>query len=142
MSEKYPSKFSPGKLVPIDKLLAEIICDRQAKSKGIDLPLQFWKTSDFWEKEFLHQLRGAKLLLQLFSKEAISTALKSKKGKKVTSLSAPFLTDIIKEEQRKIDLREKINQEVESDREEVQVPSEIKISRPEFKKKNKLENLD
>lgn len=142
MSEKYPSKFSPGKSVSIDKLMAEIICERQARYKGIDLPIQFWKTSDFWEKEFLHQLRGAKLLLQLFSKEAISAALKSKKGKKVTSLSAPFLTDIIKEEQRKLDLKEKINQEVQLDKEDIEVPQEIKINRPEFKKKNRLENLD
>lgn len=141
-TEKYPSKFSPGKLITADKLLAEVICERQARAKGIELPLLFWKTDgykDYWEKELLRQIRSAKALLQLYSPQAISKALKSKKGKTITSLLAPWLLDLVKEEEKKIELskinQQEYNKEVE-EKEEDQLP--INLKRPELKNNKSL----
>jgi len=140
MENKYPSKFSPGKLISADKFLAEIICDRHARSKGITLPSKFWNTLPIWEKEFLKQLRSAKNLLNIYSIEAIFSALKTKKGKNIYSFNATWLDDLIKMEQHKINLLKINKPEPEPIKEDI---IDAPLNRPEFKKnKNIKDKLD
>lgn len=92
-----------GGWISVGQFLAEFICLRQAAAKGIDLPNHFWRLS-VWEKVYLRQLRAANSLLRAYEPAAISRALRSKEGRRVFSLSAPWLDDLVAHEQRKLEV--------------------------------------
>ncbi len=97
----YHSRFAGGYLAG-GQWLAEGMCDRQARKNKTQLPERFWK-SPRWEREFLMQVRHANSLLKTYSVAAIVRALRTPEGKKVYSLSAPWLDPIIRDEQAKLD---------------------------------------
>lgn len=104
----YESLFAPNTYVTAAQFLGEYVVNRKAKSQGIDLPLRFWSRdtpgySAHWEKELRRQIREANALAKLYSPAAISKALRSKEGRKVLSLGAPWLDDLCKVEQAKLD---------------------------------------
>ncbi len=75
--------------------LAELACLRQGKKKGISTPPRFWNLPQ-WKKEYGRQVGLANGLLKLFSLESILSALNSKDGNWIFSLSFKGLIDIIK----------------------------------------------
>ena len=98
-SSKYESRHGGGWITSA-QFLAEVMCERYAKKNGEELVYKFWNV-DFWKKEFFKQLAFAKKLLLVYEPHIISRALRSKEGKSVFSLGAPWLKKIIELEQRK-----------------------------------------
>ncbi len=139
----YPSKYCPGKNVSIANRLAEIMVERQARSKGIELPTYFWRTLKDWERSYRLQLRHARALLKLYEPKAIGNALRSKEGRKVYSLGAKWLDAIIVEEQRKLTVSKEARARVEE--KPCPVPATPSGQRPAFQSgvsvKDKLKGL-
>jgi hypothetical protein len=101
----YESLYAPGVLVRPEQWLAEYMCGRQARAKGVDLPRRFWSNPSYktvWEKELRRQVRAAATLLKLYRPQAVSAALRTKEGRKVLSLSAPWLDDLVKAEEQRL----------------------------------------
>ena len=99
---KYPSKYSNGKDVSAAQYISELVCERIAKKDNKDLHYRFWLNKE-WEKEFKGQIFAANKLLKLFTDKAIINALLTDKGRKIYSLRAQHLIDIIKTQQQIID---------------------------------------
>lgn len=100
MSNKYPSKYSNGKMVSAAQYITEIICEKKAKLDGQDLHFRFW-TSKKWATYYRNQIGSANKLLLKYSETAIVKALNTKEASKIYSLRAPHLIPII-EQQSKI----------------------------------------
>ena len=96
---KFPSLYSPKKFVTATQYIIELVCQKKATKEKKDLPLQFWKLPE-WEKFFVSQLRKCRLLLKKYDEMAIINALRNKRAYNITNLFAPWLIDIIEEEQR------------------------------------------
>jgi hypothetical protein len=108
------------------QLLAEIMCVREAKKKGISLPHKFWNTPE-WKKKYKIQILAANSLLKVYSPMAILNALKRKECNWQYSLRANGISDTCDEEQRKLDKQDKLIEKSES----------IKIDNPaEFRQVN------
>lgn len=99
-SSKYESRYGGGWITPA-QFLAEVMCERTAKSEGNELPPKFWNLSK-WKKEFLKQLALANKLVSKYDPSLISKALRSPKGKKIFSLGANWLKTVLEEESKKI----------------------------------------
>ena len=98
----YLSKYSNGKYVSPAQYITETICEHKAKKDGKDLHYRFW-TSKEWEKFFRNQIGSANKLLKEYSDKAIVAALKTDTGKRIFSLRAPHLKEIIEQQQRIIE---------------------------------------
>lgn len=98
---RYPSKYSPHTFIAARQYIIELICERKAQKEDIILPLRFWK-DDEWKKFYKSQLRRCDTLLKKYSDIAIIKALNTYRGKKIYSLFAAWLEDIIAEEQKKL----------------------------------------
>jgi hypothetical protein len=110
---RYESQFGAGQ-VKVEHWLAEFLCARQARSKNVELPPKFWSHPQYktiWERCYKQQLRAALALLRLYSPRAISAALRSKEGKKVLSLAAPWFDPLVQAEQHKLDVAERLRQD-------------------------------
>lgn len=101
-SSRYQSLYGGGFVTPA-QILAEIMCERMARSKGQSLPAKFWSTSDEWGKTFIWQLTQANKLLKDFHETVISRVLRSNEGKFFLSLTAKGLRPLLKKEQKKYD---------------------------------------
>ena len=99
---KFPSKYSNGKDVTAAQYLAELICERLAKKNKRDLHYRFWLNTE-WEKEYKGQIAAANKLLSRFDIKHIIAALSTYQGKKIYSLRAPHLVDMIITQSRKVD---------------------------------------
>lgn len=97
---KFPSKYSNGKDVTSAQYLAELICERLAKKNKKDLHYRFWLSPE-WEKEYKGQIAAANKLLKRFNIKHIIAALNTFHGKKIYSLRAPHLIDMISIEAQK-----------------------------------------
>ena len=100
---KYPSRYSDGKKVTAAQYITELIYEKRAVKDKKELPNNFWKLPQ-WAKIYKSQIFAAYGLLKIYDEVAIIKALKSKKSFNIYSLRAPHLDDIIKEEQRQLEL--------------------------------------
>ena len=100
--QKFPSRYSSGSFVTAEQYIAELMCERQARRKKLDLPQKFWQI-DHWKKPYKIQLIAAQGLLKIYDAKAILNALKAKDGSNIYSLHAPHIDDIIKREQASLD---------------------------------------
>lgn len=94
---KYPSKYSNGKSVSAAQYITELICERKAAKDKQDLHYRFW-VSPKWQAFYKNQIASAHKLLKTFPDKAIVRALSTDEGKKIYSLRAPHLPDIISKE--------------------------------------------
>lgn len=136
--KRYPSKYSEGFLTAA-QYIVEIVCEHKAFVDRQKLKEQFWK-DPLWEKFYKLQMIAANGLLRTYREEAIISALKSKKASRTYSLRATWLDDIIKEEQHKIELSEKIQEEKAKQPEVVVKPVESKPA-PSHRKVNGNKSL-
>lgn len=90
---KYESRHGGGWITPA-QFLAEVMCERTAKENLEELPIKFWNKPR-WKKEFFKQLNLANTILKDHDAAVVSKALKSKEGKKIFSLGAPWLKKLI-----------------------------------------------
>jgi len=95
---KYPSKYSNGKLVSAAQFITEIICENKAIKDNKDLHYRFW-TNKNWASFYRSQIASAHKLLKTYDATAIIKALKNSKARKIYSLRAPHLIPIIETEQ-------------------------------------------
>lgn len=102
MTQKYPSKYSNGKFVSAAQFISEMICERLAKRLKKDLHYRFW-VSEEWEKEYKGQIAAANKLLRKYEPRAIINALLTDAGRKIYSLRAPHLSDIIDRAAKRIE---------------------------------------
>jgi len=119
--------------------LADKVIRRQAAMENIELPPKYWNLAD-WKKVYRFQMMKAFSLLKLYSFELLKHSLDSDKGKKVYSLYAPFLEDII-HKQQEIDKIKELTQTSKPEL-DVVVNEEKKIRQQFNNKKTGLEGLD
>jgi len=90
---KYESRHGGGWITPA-QFLAEVMCERTAKENLEELPIKFWNKPRL-KKEFFKQLNLANIILKDHDAAVVSKALRSKEGKKIFSLGAPWLKKLI-----------------------------------------------
>lgn len=117
------SKYTE-KLVTEQAALAEIVLERQ--NKNIKLPKHFWN-DERWARNFKTQLRFAIQLLRIYCYEAIESALESKQGKNIYSLSAKWLDPLIKQEQSKIDTINKAKEVIKESNSDSQTETSLNL---------------
>lgn len=98
---RYPSLYSQDKFVTASQYIIELVCEKKAQLEKTDLPPQFWKLPA-WQAFYKSQLRMCHKLLKEYDEKAVIKALRNKRAYKIKSLFAPWLVDIIKEEQYNI----------------------------------------
>jgi len=98
ISMKYKSHYT-DKLVTEAQYITERICENKVQMKGEELPKQFWNLPE-WRVFFVRQHTLANRLLEIYDGAAIIRALKTYAGKKIYSLQAPHLDDLLRKEQR------------------------------------------
>lgn len=107
-SEKSPLRsFFGGGWISYSQYLAEIMCARQAKTKGKDLPDKFWSMPEY-ERTYLMQIRFANQLLKLYNGEVIVKVIRSSDGRSIYSLNAKWLDGLLKAEQNKFDRQKQV----------------------------------
>ena len=136
-SARYPSRYSPGKLVTGGQYILELICEKRAQSLKIDLPTQFWKLTE-WKKYFQFQTRQCHQLLAKYHPDAIILALKDKRLYSVYSLGAKWIIPVVEEYNFKLLASNKAMKVSESP--ELADPDKPN-TRPQFIKKNVLDTL-
>ncbi len=99
----FESAYGGGWLSAAQRI-AELACERKAGSNGQTLVSYFWKQK-YWATIFRAQINMANKLLEEFDVEAIMSALRTKEGKRVYSLGAPFFKTLCQAEQRKLELQ-------------------------------------
>lgn len=97
----YESAHGATRKLTAFQKIAEIVCERQAANKGQQLPTRFWNISP-WDRAFKMQINLAQGLLKIYSAAAIMRALQTDEGKKIYSLSAPWLDPLIQKEEAKL----------------------------------------
>lgn len=100
MECKFKSTLS-GRDVAPSQYLAEIMCLRQAKKKGIRLADKFWN-EPVWRMPYKTQLIAAHKLLKVYSPQAIINAVSRKEIYWVYSLHYKGLIQFILEEEDKL----------------------------------------
>lgn len=130
---RYPSRYSQGYVTSAQYIL-ELVCEKQAKWKKKDLPMQFWHLPE-WKKIFIMQLRKVHKLLKIYSDKAIIRAINKNN---ICTLLAPWIEEKIKLEQSIIDSNPIIlTPDVADDK-----PIDIIFKPKDNILKNKLSNLD
>lgn len=71
---RYPSLFS-DKFITLSQYLAELMCDRRAKTLKKNLPNQFWKNLPEWKNYYMFQLKLARQLCNKYSEHSIYQAV-------------------------------------------------------------------
>ena len=127
------SKFGGGE-ISMAQWLAEHMCSRKAISTGAYLGDKFWN-KEIWKLEYAHQVRQANALLKVYSWEAILAALNTKQGQRAYSLAGKWLHPYIKEQQDKINRKQKLNQQATKDTE----PENYNIIDKELRPQQKME---
>lgn len=92
--KKRISKYSNGVQVSDAQYITEIICENFAKKNKKDLHYRFWLEKS-WSKFYKSQIASANKLLEKYKADDIISALLSDAGRKIFSLRAPHLGDII-----------------------------------------------
>jgi ribosomal protein S25 len=98
----FPSKYSNGKSVSAAQYIAEMVCERIAKKNKKDLHYRFW-VSEEWQKEYKGQITAAHKILKNFDAKAVINALLTDDGRKIYSLRAQHLMDMIRKQQTILD---------------------------------------
>lgn len=106
MVDEYVSKYSNNKMVSAAQYITEIICEHKALKDKKDLHFRFWLTKE-WSAYYRNQIGSAHKLLKKYSSKAIVMALKDDGAKKIYSLRAPHLVDIINKYQDIVDKENK-----------------------------------
>lgn len=135
---KYLSKYSNGKEVSAAQYITEIICERKAHKDKQDLHYRFWVNKQ-WAAFYRNQIASAHKLLKEFPDKAIIRALNSDEGKKIYSLRAPHLADMIRKEH---DVLQKENTILSMD---LQRKNNVVFDKPKNTKRNifsKLKDID
>ena len=103
---RYPSIYSPETFVTAAQYITELLFQKKAKYEKKELPLKFWKNSEY-SKQFVRWQRQANKLVKEYSGNAIIAALKDPKSGLRWSLHGEFLLNLIKEHHQKILEQEK-----------------------------------
>lgn len=91
MSQKWTSKYSPGKKVSTHQYILEIVCGNSASKEGIELPDQFWKLKD-WKWRYIKQSNKCKILREKHGDlKVLDFVIKNK----IYSLSANWIDEAI-----------------------------------------------
>lgn len=104
---RYPSIYGGADcFVTGAQYIIELIAQKYGKLKKIDLPLKFWK-EEKWASFYKRWLRQTHKILKDYDERAVIRALKSKESGLRWSLHTPFLLDLIKREQEKLNNEQK-----------------------------------
>ena len=96
----YPSRYSPSGWVSAYQYVTELICEKSAKQKHKELPVQFWELPE-WEKFFKNQIITAVQLVKKYGATAVINGLNDRRAFKTYSLRSPVLKQIITEYKKK-----------------------------------------
>lgn len=106
MADQYLSKYSNDKYVSAAQYITELVCENKAVKDKCDLHYRFWTTKK-WALYYRNQIASAHKLLVKYRAPAIIKALRDTDGKKIYSLRAPHLIDIIQRYESLLDSENK-----------------------------------
>ena len=137
---KFKSKYSPAKEVTAAQYITELICERKAALTGSELPIFFWKLSE-WTKFYKNQIFSAYKILKCYDVNAVINAIRSPEAKRQYSLRSPKLIQLYQKEQEKIDkITENIKKE-EIGNESIEILGNESPRPPMIKGGNQLNKL-
>jgi hypothetical protein len=96
MEKSFSSSYGGG-LLFAHQYLAELMCERQARSRSKELSTCFWRQPE-WERAYAIQARFASALLKLYSADIILRVLRTKCCQNTYSLGAKWLHPLLKAE--------------------------------------------
>lgn len=108
MSDQEYKSPNSGEPCTVAQYIAEILCTKEAKKKGLSLSYKFWN-EDPWKKTYIKNIVAVNRMLKKYDAQVIFNALKRKELAWAYVLSGPKVNQILKEEQRKFD-KEKTRQ--------------------------------
>ena len=97
-TEKTPfaSKYSPGAWVTPAQYIVELVCEQSANHSRKDLPIKFWNDPE-WAGFFRSQTRKSNQLVKKYNYSVIISCIKKKR---LRSLMAKWVEQIIQKEQK------------------------------------------
>jgi len=110
----YKSKYChEGKEVSAAQYLAELMCERVARQKNVELPDRFWQ-ADKWNTIFRRHITQCLRLLKLFSEESVVKAFHDDRTKDFISFGNPLFKSIIRqyEKEREAKLKQPLEKTV------------------------------
>ena len=139
---KYPSRYSPERLVTPAQYIAEYMCEHIATLQKKDLPQKFWQDSE-WSKIYVREIAFCHKLLKMeVHPRAIMKALKDRRCFPVKMLAwfwkVPKFTAILKEHNDRVKAEEEAKLEVTKGADVTQKPSRPVLHRS---KVNRLKGL-
>ena len=105
MDNKYQSKYGAGAITPAQYII-EKICEKKAQISKQTLTYKFWKQPE-WAIFFKRHLRQVHALLRKYDAAAIINAFSEQESGMKWSLNTPFMLDIIKKQQKKLNKAKK-----------------------------------
>lgn len=104
---EFRSKYcNEGKVVKTPQYLAELMCEREARQKNVELPDRFWQ-KDKWNTIFRRHITQCNRLLKMFSEEAVVKAFQDERTQDFTSFGNPRYKTIIREHEKKLEAQRK-----------------------------------
>lgn len=98
-NSKYESAYGGG-FITSGQFIAELMCGRLAKKNKKELPNKFWNMPAH-KRSFMQNILAANALLKMYHPKAIIAAIR--KAPNLYSLRAPWLDDLIKQEQEQLE---------------------------------------
>lgn len=130
-----------GQICTPQHFLVELVCIRKSIKLRIPMEEGKWWNSPDWKKEYGRQISLAHGLIKLFPIESIISALNSKEGSWIYSLSFKGLVDIIKTFENKVKQQEKIDEILDKKDITFEEKAIQEVSQLRFKKKTSLDKL-
>jgi hypothetical protein len=99
----YKSKYcTEDKIVTAPQYLAELMCEKSARQKGVDLPDRFWNNPQ-WNRVFRRHIAQLHRLLQRFQVEAVVRAFHDQRTSGFLSFGNKRFLPIIAEHAKKLE---------------------------------------
>lgn len=137
----YKSKYNNGIPTGPAQYLTDIMCEREAAKLGRSLFSKYWQ-DPFWKIKYSQHIVAVNALLKIYQPESIENALKRKDALWITSFRLKKFNQICREEQIKIEEKErKISENInKTDLPQIIPNNEVNIAKPFTKKRvNKLD---
>lgn len=137
----YKSKYNNNVPTGPAQYLTDIMCEREATKLGRHLFSKYWQ-DPFWKIKYSQHIVAVNALLKIYPPNVIELALKRKDALWITSFRLKKFNQICREEQIKLDEKEKkITENInKATLPEIEVEQPLNIAKPFSKKKaNKLD---
>lgn len=98
-----------GKPCTPAQYITDMLIKRRAENENKELPYNYYKISP-WSNYYKTTIIQVNSFLKMYSPEVIIAALNDKKGKKIFSLKAPWLEELLEKKEKEFQNKKKIEE--------------------------------